>query len=120
MSPYMCPDNRRGVLCGSCRHDYSTALTGPACVKDSECFDIAWLAPVGFLLLAAFAAYLCSVHNDTTAATLRIVFYFYQIASLLVIGGAEQRSLHFLIGLFNFQLNVPTPSGNSSAVIALP
>ena len=133
-----CHGNRSGVLCGKCSDGYSEALYSTSCRKKEKCNDHwFWLATA--IYVVAFAVYIVFkppifsvLYRQTLWFTntpgsaceqpapyedakehdsgyLKIVFYFYQVAELVMIDSPE-KALHIIpfippvIALFNFQV----------------
>ena len=124
-----CQGNRSDKLCGHCSDAYSETLYSAACRPSNECNDY-WFWPVALVYVSLMAFYLtfkppiipwimrqikCFKTNDTPdeeskrdGGYLKIVFYFYQAADLLL---ASNTSLRFvegklkdiLVGVFNFR-----------------
>lgn len=136
-----CHGKRTGILCGQCSKGYSEVLHSTSCRKNEKCHDHwFWVATVAYV--SVFAAYfifkppilsiLCKQtlwfkktteppdsqganKREHDAGYVKIVFYFYQVAELLMIKSPEE-TLHMLpfmpsvIAIFNFQ--VKTLYGN--------
>ena len=132
-----CHGNRSGILCGQCKAGYTETLLSPSCRRNDECDDT-WLWGVAVVMLLFMATYLVhkprlSVFirrqifwfrqhsfnvedpedgNVTLKSHdngyLKIVFYFYQVANLLLIATSystivESHLLQPVVGFFNFQ-----------------
>ena len=133
-----CHGNRSGVLCGKCSDGFSEALYWTSCRKNEECNDH-WFWLVTTIYVILFAVYfvfkppvlsvLCkqtlwfkripkkanrktlSQENeiDHDPGYLKIIFYFYQVAELVMINSPE-KTLHMVpfippvIAVFNFQV----------------
>jgi len=134
-----CHGNRSGVLCGQCSAGYSEVLYSTACRKIEKCNDHwFWVASfiyvMVFALYVVFKPPIFSLlyqqslwfttktknvcqqssanedNNDKhDAGYLKIVFYFYQVAELVMVKSPEN-TLHMVpfippvIALFNFQV----------------
>ena len=134
-----CHGNRSGVLCGQCSYGYSEALYSTSCRKKEKCNDhwfwmasfmyvmafalyIVFKPPIFSLLYRQSLWFTKTLSYDRTrtspnednsikydAGYLKIVFYFYQVAELLMVKSPEN-SLHMvpfippIIALFNFQI----------------
>ncbi|XP_031565668.1 uncharacterized protein LOC116300849 [Actinia tenebrosa] len=133
-----CRGNRSGILCGRCKEDYTETLLSPSCRRNNECDDTwLWGVAVVMLLLMAvylvhkprFSVFIRRQifwfrkdnndeevppeHGDVKVKShdkgyLKIVFYFYQVANLLLISTSyntiiESHLLQPVVGFFNFQ-----------------
>ena len=134
-----CHGSRSGVLCGRCSHGYTELLYSTSCRKNEECNDHwFWMASFFYIMLFSlyiiFKPPIFSVlyrqtlwfrktsESDQTQALpnldnsdkhdagyLKIVFYFYQVAELVMIESPEN-ALHLvpfippIIAIFNFQV----------------
>ncbi|KAL9956299.1 hypothetical protein ACROYT_G037761, partial [Oculina patagonica] len=134
-----CHGNRSGVLCGQCSDGYSEALYTTACRRKENCNDHwFWLASfiyvMVFALYVVFKPPIFSLlyrqslwfkktpksddakslpsknsSDEHDAGYLKIIFYFYQVAELVMVKSAEN-TLHMVpfippvIALFNFQV----------------
>lgn len=132
-----CSGNRRGILCGECIPGYSVTLFTPECRKDEEC-DNYWFWVLTFLLTIMLSLYLlrkpptlsflvnqiiwfrkkesqredsASHRHDphTDNANIKITFYFYQAAELLIVGCKEcllkkVPYMYAVTAAFNFKL----------------
>ena len=132
-----CQGNRSGILCGECVSGYSATLFSPECRKNEEC-DNYWFWILTFLLTIGLSLYLLNkpstfsllanqilwfrrkenhremnelhrVDQHSDSAYIKITFYFYQAAELLIVGSIEShlRQIPFIstiIAAFNFQL----------------
>ena len=134
-----CYGNRSGVLCGQCSDGYSESLYSTSCRKKEKCNDNwFWLASfiyvTAFALYLVFKPPIFSLlygqslwfrktpeNNDAKtspnkdssdehdAGYLKIIFYFYQVAELVMVKSPEN-TLHVvpfippIIALFNFQV----------------
>ena len=125
-----CQGNRSGELCGHCREGYTETLYSTKCRPSDECNDY-WFWPLVLLYVSLMALYFtfsppfvswiyrqiiwCKVdtpanREDYDKGYIKIVFYFYQAANLLVITSSKDyvktRVVEPLIGLFNFQQKI--------------
>ena len=127
-----CQGNRSGELCGQCSDGYSETLFSTNCRPSQECNDN-WFWPVALLYVLVMAFYftfkppivpwmkrqvLWFKTRDTTdeenefhRGYLKIIFYFYQAANLLLVSSTSLRIFRtmfaeILVGIFNFQLRV--------------
>lgn len=132
-----CSGNRRGILCGECIPGYSVSLFTPECRKDEEC-DNYWFWVLTFLLTIMLSLYLLrkpptlsflvnqiiwfrkkeSQRDDSAShqhdphtdnANIKITFYFYQAAELLIVGCKEcllkkVPYMYAVTAAFNFKL----------------
>ena len=134
-----CYGNRSGFLCGKCDPEYSETIFSTECRKSSECKNyMLWIIPI--LYTTGIAFYLLikppvltflgrqilwfakrqgySVIEDSGPVSshsdkgyLKITFYFYQAAELLIIGSVEdlRHKLPFAISTVDgFNFNVGT------------
>ena len=135
-----CVGNRSGFLCGKCAPEYSETLFSTECRKKNECNNhMFWIITIlyttamavylfikppilNFLWKKIFwfrkrEGYTTIVELDATMdensesdGYLKIVFYFYQAAELLMVGSAEHLFLHkipfvlSIIQVFNFEI----------------
>ena len=124
-----CYGHRTGELCGGCASGYSEALFSTECREESKCQDKwFWLITAAYtilfaLLLITRPPVLSFLWRQTVwfkplpepqetrpnPGYLKIVFYFYQVAELLLITAPEDlihkiRFLSPVVGLFNFQV----------------
>ena len=127
-----CQGNRSGTLCGHCKESHTETLYSTSCAPSNECKDF-WIWPVGLVYVSIMALLFtfkppivpwikrqilwfkkyepANQNEDFDRGYLKIVFYFYQAANLLLV---SDTTLHILktevwepiIGLFNFQQNV--------------
>ena len=133
-----CYGNRTGFLCGKCAPEYGETLFSTECRKGTECNNyLLWTATV--LYTTAIAFYLLikppvlrflgrhilwfrkrvddsvrqelgPVDKHSDSGYLKITFYFYQAAELLIVGSAEHLLHHkipFVISIveaFNFEV----------------
>ena len=132
-----CSGNRRGILCGECIPGYSVTVFSPECRKDEEC-DNYWFWVLTFLLTIMLSLYLLrkpptlsflvnqiiwfrkkeSQRDDSAShqhdphtdnAYIKITFYFYQAAELLIVGCKERLLkkvpyMYAVTAAFNFKL----------------
>ena len=134
-----CQGNRSGVLCGRCKTGFTETLYSTQCRPISECNDY-WFWPVAAAFLLIMALYLTfkppilswikgqifwfkvpktavTQEPDFDRGYLKIAFYFYQAANLLLVSSSRSRSLlktYFvgpIVGLFNFQQRISSSSG---------
>ena len=133
-----CHGSRTGVLCGKCSNGYSEALYSTSCRKNDKCNDHwFWLATAIYVVV--FSIYflfkppiftellqqslwfkkkakniyiqpLSHEHDKKhDSGYLKIIFYFYQVAELVMISSLE-KTLHMVpiippvIAIFNFQV----------------
>ncbi|KAJ7362046.1 hypothetical protein OS493_013134 [Desmophyllum pertusum] len=129
-----CHGSRSGVLCGQCSDGYSEVLYSTSCRKKEKCNDH-WFWLASFIYVVVFALYVvfkppifsllyrqslwfrkkpeaspneesCDEHD---AGYLKIIFYFYQVAELVMIKSPEN-ALHMVpfitpvMALFNFKV----------------
>ena len=125
-----CHGNRTGVLCGRCSDGYSEELYSTSCRKKNSCNDH-WFWVVTSIYVIVFALYFIfkppvfsilykqtlwfknqlQVPEDKIydSGYLKIVFYFYQVAELMMIRSPE-KTLHMvpiippIMAIFNFQV----------------
>ena len=134
-----CQGNRSSVLCGRCKTGFTETLYSTQCRPINECNDY-WFWPVAALYLLIMAMYLTfkppilswikgqifwfkahqlatSQEPDFDRGYLKIAFYFYQAANLLLVSSSHSKSLlqaYFvgpIVGLFNFQQKLASSSG---------
>ena len=135
----VCHGNRSGVLCGQCSAGYSEVLYSTSCRKSENCNDHwFWVASFIYVILFALYVvfkppifsllyqqslwfmkkatnfrqqFSANEHNGDKqdAGCLKIVFYFYQVAELVMVRSPEN-TLHMVpfippvIAFFNFQV----------------
>ncbi|XP_078370503.1 uncharacterized protein LOC144654283 isoform X1 [Oculina patagonica] len=132
-----CHGNRAGFLCGKCAPGYSETMFSTECHKSTECNNhMLWIITI--MLTSAFTLYLLikppifsllrrqilwfrktkdsfvirdlgQVHQHSDRGYLKITFYFYQAAELLIVGSTEHllRKIPFIFSMFaafNFQV----------------
>ena len=124
-----CQGNRSGELCGQCGYAYSETLYSTHCRPSYECNDY-WDFPVGLLYVLVMALYFtfkppilpwsrrqilwfknyqaANEEEIFDRGYLKIVFYLYQAADLVLVSSSSQRILKTkfvepFIGLFNFR-----------------
>ena len=125
-----CQGNRSGELCGKCIETYTETLYSTNCRPSRKCKDN-WFWPVILVYVSLMAFYFTFkppvvywierqilwfkerepanlAENNFDRGYLKILFYFYQAANLLLISDSAQHVLQTkfiepLIGLFNFQ-----------------
>ena len=133
-----CYGNRTGVLCGVCSQGYSETLFSTECRKISECNNF-WMWGLSMLLLTTgFVLYLLikppvlsflrahifwfrkrdvehirrdlgEVEEHSENGYLKITFYFYQAAELLIVGSVENLLykipfVYAVVAAFNFKV----------------
>ena len=122
-----CLGNRSGELCGQCSDTYSETLYSTHCRPSHECNDY-WFLIVALIYVFLIALYFtfkpsiipsikrhlfwfnnCNVANEEEfdRGYVKIVFYLYQAADLLLVSNSSQRILKAkfiepIVGLFNF------------------
>ena len=128
-----CQGNRFGELCGQCNEFYTETLYSTNCSPSHKCNDF-WFWPVALVYVSLMALYftlrppfipwikrqiLWFKKRETADANeeinfdrgyLKIVFYFYQAANLLLVSNSSQhifktKFIEIFLGLFNFQQN---------------
>ena len=135
-----CVGNRSGFLCGKCAPEYSETLFSTECRKKNECNNhMFWIITILYTTAMAvylltkppILSFLWKQifwfrkrkgytaiggldgtmdENSESDGYLKIVFYFYQAAELLIVGSAEHLFLHkipfvlSIIEVFNFEL----------------
>ena len=133
-----CHGRRDGVLCGKCFDGYSEALYSNSCRKNERCND-SWFWLATMIYVAAFAVYIVfkppifsellkyslwfkykpgfsNLHQTSSqenkehdSGYLKIIFYFYQVAELVMIKSPE-KTFHLvpiippIMAIFNFQV----------------
>ena len=133
-----CVGKRSGFLCGKCAPEYSETLFSTECRKKNQCNNhMFWIITI--LYTTAMAVYLLTkppilsflskkifwfrkregytaigeldgTKDENSDGYLKIVFYFYQAAELLMVGSAEHFFRHkipfvqSIIEVFNFQI----------------
>ena len=140
-----CQGNRSGILCGHCKESHTETLYSTSCAPSNECKDH-WIWPVGLVYVSIMALLFtfkppivpwikrqilwfkkyepANQDEDFDRGYLKIVFYFYQAANLLLV---SDTTLHILktevwepiIGLFNFQQNV-SPVSTTGVICPFP
>ena len=140
-----CKGNRSGTLCGHCKESHTETLYSTSCAPSNECKDH-WIWPVGLVYVSIMALLFtfkppivswikrqilwfkkyepANQDEDFDRGYLKIVFYFYQAANLLLV---SDTTLHILktevwepiIGLFNFQHNV-SPVSTTGVICPFP
>ena len=133
-----CHGRRDGVLCGKCFDGYSEALYSNSCRKNERCND-SWFWLATMIYVAAFAVYIVfkppifsellkyslwfkykpgfsNLHQTSSEDTkehdsgyLKIIFYFYQMAEVVMIKSPEKTFdlvpiIPPIIAIFNFQV----------------
>ena len=122
-----CLGNRSGELCGQCSDTYSETLYSTHCRPSHECNDY-WFLIVALIYVFLIALYFtfkpsiipsikrhlfwfnnCNVANEEEfdRGYVKIVFYLYQAADLLLVSNSSRRILKAkfiepIVGLFNF------------------
>ncbi|XP_044177522.1 LOW QUALITY PROTEIN: uncharacterized protein LOC122959940 [Acropora millepora] len=135
-----CVGNRSGFLCGKCAPEYSETLFSTECRKKNECNNhMFWIITILYTTAMAVYLFIkppilsflwkqifwfrkregytaiveldgTMEENSESGGYLKIVFYFYQAAELLMVGSAEHLFLHkipfvlSIIEVFNFQV----------------
>ena len=140
-----CQGNRSGTLCGHCKESHTETLYSASCAPSSECKDH-WIWPVGLIYVSIMALFFtfkppivpwmkrqilwfqkhdpANQDEEFDRGYLKIVFYFYQAANLLLVSDS---TLHILkteiwepvIGLFNFQQNI-SPVSTTGVICPFP
>ena len=126
-----CHGNRNGNLCGKCAEGFTESLFSTECSKAAKCGK-SWIWVVTILITLGLVLYLlvkppilgflyCQIlwfrkdrhqirHNEASGSGfIKITFYFYQVAELLMDTSIENRLkiipfLAFVISAFNFQV----------------
>ena len=133
-----CHGKRKGTLCGRCVEGFTESLFSSECAKTTKCNHY-WLWIVTILLTMGLVLYLLikppilsflghqilwfrsgenqirddlgqnDNHKDADSGYIKITFYFYQVAELLMDGSIESRFekipfVYFVISAFNFQV----------------
>ena len=128
--------NRSGILCGQCSESCTETLYSTNCRPLHECKDY-WFWPVALVYVSLMASYFifkppivpwikrqilwfkkresADEDNDFDSGYLKIVFYFYQAANLVLVSNSTQHIFKTkfvgpFVGLFNFQQRF-SPSG---------
>ena len=140
-----CQGNRSGTLCGHCKESHTETLYSTSCAPSNECKDH-WIWPVGLVYVSIMALLFtfkppivpwikrqilwfkkyepANQDEHFDRGYLKIAFYFYQAANLLLV---SDTTLHILktevwepvIGLFNFQQNV-SPVSTTGVICPFP
>ena len=140
-----CQGNRFGTLCGHCKESHTETLYSTSCAPSNECKDH-WIWPVGLVYVSIMALLFtfkppivswikrqilwfkkyepANQDEDFDRGYLKIAFFFYQAANLLLV---SDTTLHILktevwepiIGLFNFQHNV-SPVSTTGVICPFP
>ncbi|PFX28788.1 Uncharacterized protein YfaL [Stylophora pistillata] len=124
-----CQGNRSGKLCGECKDNYVETLYSTQCIPSHWCNDY-WFWPVALIYVFVMALYLTfrppvvpwikrqilwfkqnePVGQDVNfeKGYMKILFYFYQAANLVLISGSSQLAIKDkivqpLLGAFNFR-----------------
>ena len=124
-----CQDNRSGELCGQCNDSYTETLYSTRCRPSLHCKDY-WFWPVALVYVSLMAFYFifnppivpwikrqilwfknhdqAREHNNFDKGYIKVIFYFYQVANLLIVSNSSQhifrtKFIDPLVGLFNFQ-----------------
>jgi len=131
-----CQGNRSGTVCGQCNEAYTETLYSTTCRPLNECKDD-WFWPVALVYVSLMALYFTfkppivpwikrqilwfkqskPTNEDKSfdCGYLKIVFYFYQAANLVLVSNSAQHIFKTKLigpfaGLFNFQQKF-SPSG---------
>ena len=131
-----CQGNRSGELCGQCNEAYTETLYSTNCRPSHKCKDY-WFWPVALVYVSLMALYFtfkppivpwikrqilwfkkresANENNSFDSGYLKIVFYFYQVANLVLVSDSTQHILKTkfigpFVGFFNFQQRF-SPSG---------
>ena len=128
-----CNGNRTGRLCGACPKGFAASLITSACIENTYCRPLWYIAVAAFLALL-LAIYLVkrppvlpfligqvlwfrqrpeinNLHSGNPATGyIKVLFYFYQVANLLLLEDTAINVLktHYILSvtkLFNFQLS---------------
>ena len=140
-----CQGNRSGTLCGHCKESHTETLYSTSCAPSNECKDH-WIWPVGLVYVSIMALLFtfkppivpwikrqilwfkkyepANQDEHFDRGYLKIAFYFYQAANLLLV---SDTTLHILktevwepiFGLFNFQQNV-SPLSTTGVICPFP
>ena len=127
-----CSGNRTGFLCGECKPGFTETLFSPRCRASNDCNDY-WFWPVALFYSLAFAFFLLwkypimrfikrllpwewptqprntSLSESNGCGSVKVIFYFYQVASLVFVSKdiemqlAENYLLLPVIGWFDFK-----------------
>ena len=133
-----CHGKRTGILCGECSPGYSETLLSTECRKITECNNFLMWMLTTLVLTTVFVLYLLikppilkflgthifwfreraeeemtrdlgQVHEHSDNGYLKITFYFYQAAELLVVGSADNLLnkvpfVYAVVAAFNFKV----------------
>ena len=140
-----CQGNRSGTLCGHCKERHTETLYSTSCAPSNECKDH-WIWPVGLVYVSIMALLFtfkppivswikrqilwfkkyepANQDEDFDRGYLKIAFYFYQAANLLLVSDTTRHILKTevwepIIGLFNFQHNV-SPVSTTGVICPFP
>ena len=140
-----CQGNRSGTLCGHCKESHTETLYSTSCAPSNECKDH-WIWPVGLVYVSIMALLFtfkppivswikrqilwfkkyepANQDEDFDRGYLKIAFYFYQAANLLLVSDTTRHILKTevwepIIGLFNFQHNV-SPVSTTGVICPFP
>ena len=124
-----CQGNRSGELCGYCNEGYTETLYSTNCKPSHQCEDY-WFWPVALFYVSLLALYFiytppivpwikrqtlwfkedkpASNNDNFDKGYLKIVFYFYQAANLLVVSSTSHQVIKTnliepVVGFFNFK-----------------
>ena len=131
-----CHGNRSGKLCGQCNESYTETLYSTNCRPFQDCTDY-WFWPVALVYVSLMALYFTfkppivpwvklqilwfkqrkpsDEDKSFDSGYLKIVFYFYQAANLVLVSNSAQqifktKFIVSFVGLFNFEQRF-SPSG---------
>ncbi|KAJ7378431.1 hypothetical protein OS493_022965 [Desmophyllum pertusum] len=123
-----CEGNRSGELCGLCNEGYTETLYSTHCRPSHQCNDN-WFWPLAVLYVSLMALYFtfkppivpwikrqilwfkkhepANQDDNFDKGYLKILFYFYQAANLLLVSISSQSLIktYLIVGLFNFKLS---------------
>ena len=124
-----CQGNRSGELCGHCNENYTETLYSTNCRLSHQCKDY-WFWPVALFYVSLMALYVifkppivpyikrqilwfkedkpASQNDNFDKGYLKILFYFYQAANLVVVSNSSQHVIKTnliepIVGFFNFK-----------------
>ena len=78
-----CQGGRTGVLCGQCPEGSGLRFFKEGCGRDDECSGSAWFVPAVCGVGVGFVVFLVKTTGGKTTATLGVLMFFYQVASLV-------------------------------------
>ena len=101
-----CANNRSGVLCGTCRDNYSIALGSSKCLQCTSSFSLIWLIPVFVVAGIVLYIFLRVLNVNISHGTLNGLVLYANIVSTTRLTSLHDCSIHPILSVFIAWLNL--------------